>query len=285
MFDILLYNPLLWTKSIYPGGEVCLRPTNALEAITSQYPKERLNLVARINNSVELVQVVLAVDILKRLTDAPIELELGYHPYGRQDKEEWYGFSLQAITAILDNLGLARITAFDCHSDVTAACYTKTKFKNRTPEKFIKHAVAMYQPDTIVVPDAGALKRLKNMIDPCYRIIQFYKTRDPKDGKLSNMSFVTGPTKPVKALVIDDICDGGATFIGIADKLLEAFPDVQLGLAVSHGIFSKEFGELDKRYQLYYTTNTIDNSSPTKLRCPNIAIFSVLPEPIEDDIL
>jgi len=275
MIDIPLYSTAHWTKSIYPGGEVCLRPTDELVNFTIAYPKERINLIARVNNSVELIQVVLAVDILKRLTDAPIELELGYHPYGRQDREEYFGFSLKAIAAILDNLGLDRITAFDCHSDVTAACYSKTKFRDRTPEWFIDYTISSYQPDTIVVPDAGALKRLKNMIDPSLKVIQFYKTRDPKDGKLSNMSFVAGPVKPVKALVIDDICDGGATFIGIADKLLEAFPDVQLGLAVSHGIFSKGFVELGKRYQRFYTTNTIDNISPMRLRHPNMSVYQV----------
>jgi ribose-phosphate pyrophosphokinase len=52
-------------------------------------------------------------------------------------------------------------------------------------------------------------------------------------GELSGES-VTGK----RVLIVDDICDGGATFIGLAAKLREAGA-TDVVLFVSHGIFSR----------------------------------------------
>jgi len=38
---------------------------------------------------------------------------------------------------------------------------------------------------------------------------------------------------------VDDICDGGRTFIESAGLLREAYPEADIHLYVSHGIFSK----------------------------------------------
>ena len=42
----------------------------------------------------------------------------------------------------------------------------------------------------------------------------------------------------VKILIVDDICDGGMTFIKVAE-VLKNFGTKQIDLAVSHGLFSK----------------------------------------------
>jgi ribose-phosphate pyrophosphokinase len=45
-------------------------------------------------------------------------------------------------------------------------------------------------------------------------------------------------------VIIDDICDGGATFLSIAEKINAK----HLTLIVTHGIFSKGFSALEKRF-------------------------------------
>jgi ribose-phosphate pyrophosphokinase len=54
---------------------------------------------------------------------------------------------------------------------------------------------------------------------------------------------------------VDDICDGGRTFIEIS-KALDGYQG-ELYLFVTHGIFSKGFEELFKHFTKIYTTNSI----------------------------
>ncbi|MAX71916.1 MAG: hypothetical protein CMC76_12600 [Flavobacteriaceae bacterium] len=56
-------------------------------------------------------------------------------------------------------------------------------------------------------------------------------------------------------LIVDDICDGGGTFIGLA-KELKKHNAGNLYLAVSHGIFSKGLEELNQYFTKIFTTDS-----------------------------
>ena len=58
-----------------------------------------------------------------------------------------------------------------------------------------------------------------------------------------------------KCLIIDDICDGGGTFIGLAKELKQKNAG-DLYLAVSHGIFSKGLEALNTYFTKLYTTDS-----------------------------
>jgi ribose-phosphate pyrophosphokinase len=93
----------------------------------------------------------------------------------------------------------------------------------------------------IVIPDAGAVPRtleiiarlgLKNPIARCV------KKRDSQTGALSGFELVEGDVSGRRCLIVDDLCDGGGTFAGIARLLLDAGSS-DVALCVTHGIFSK----------------------------------------------
>jgi ribose-phosphate pyrophosphokinase len=56
-------------------------------------------------------------------------------------------------------------------------------------------------------------------------------------------------------LIVDDICDGGGTFIGLA-KELKKHNAGNLYLSVSHGIFSKGLKELNQYFTNIFTTDS-----------------------------
>lgn len=58
------------------------------------------------------------------------------------------------------------------------------------------------------------------------------------------------------AVVIDDICDGGATFIKTSDALRHIGHEGDHHLCVTHGIFSKGFSELRERFSRVYCTDS-----------------------------
>lgn len=89
-----------------------------------------------------------------------------------------------------------------------------------------------------------------------FDVLHAEKERDPKTGKLSG--FLVPERKEFKSnsvLIVDDICDGGGTFLGLAPELY----DLDLYLYVTHGIFSKGLTDLSKSFKHIYTTDSFNH--------------------------
>lgn len=122
---------------------------------------------------------------------------------------------------------------------------------------------------TVLLPDEGAQARyqLPKEIPGYSRNIVNIKTlfcskvRDPETGKLSGFTIPEAYEFEYRdCLIVDDICDGGGTFLGIAEKLAPL--NLETSMYVTHGIFSKGFINLAKSFKRIYTTNSMDISYP-----------------------
>lgn len=91
----------------------------------------------------------------------------------------------------------------------------------------------------VVAPDKGARDRAGQVASrlgvPLYVA---GKQRNPANGKLSGFVAPEGLPERGRLLVIDDICDGGGTFAGLADVIRASRPNLALHLWVSHGCFT-----------------------------------------------
>ena len=89
------------------------------------------------------------------------------------------------------------------------------------------------------------------------------KERDPNTGNIVGMRmdtcFISKDSEgSLKYLIIDDICDGGATFTNIAKLIKEQHEKAHVTLFVTHGIFSKTKQHLlDNGIDEILTTNTL----------------------------
>jgi ribose-phosphate pyrophosphokinase len=102
-----------------------------------------------------------------------------------------------------------------------------------------------------IVPDKGARPRVEALtVGLTDDLVQCNKVRNPQTGKIETIK-IEGiqRVKDRDCLIIDDICDGGATFTTIAMALKDAGAKT-VNLYVTHGIFSKGFRDLvpDERY-------------------------------------
>ncbi len=74
----------------------------------------------------------------------------------------------------------------------------------------------------------------------------------------------------IKIMIVDDLCDGGATFIAEAKYLKQLFPEIELSLFVYHGLFTKGIDVLlDYYFEHIYCTNSyqdIDHPRVTQIR-------------------
>lgn len=181
-----------------------------------------------------------------------------YLPAARADKGLTMGANVYA------NLipEFKRLVVLDAHSD-----YMVDYLRDLRGGEVINEPAKFILPTNpneytgIIAPDEGAVRRASEVAAqwglPVYLA---KKTRDFKTGNLTG--FAPPENLPPKSdlLVVDDICDGGGTFVGLAKSIYE-LPDINtnLSLYVSHGIFSKGLASLFDYYDRIITTDSFTN--------------------------
>ena len=106
----------------------------------------------------------------------------------------------------------------------------------------------------VLAPDKGAVERASKAAEALgLPLFTAAKTRDFDTGQLTNFEVPELPQSG-RILVVDDICDGGGTFRGLATAA--GIGRDRLGLWVSHGIFSGAAGELTEHFAEIFTTDS-----------------------------
>ena len=111
------------------------------------------------------------------------------------------------------------------------------------------------QNAVLICPDAGAAKKTGEYIawnSNLTEIVYCKKSRDLATGKISLELQEPGKCFNRNCVIIDDICDGGATFLAIASQIKPA----HLTLIVTHGIFSKGFAALTDQFDEIITSDS-----------------------------
>lgn len=173
----------------------------------------------------------------------------------RQDRQNPNGdilFTLNSVARWLENSLFDRVIALDVHSK---EAFHQINFFENYRSSQINLDVFQNKYDAIVAPDAGALDRALSFADKLngIAVYQGNKTRDTSNGKITNISINVDPGKHY--LLVDDICDGGGTFIPLAQQIKEQGSTADL--FVSHGIFSRGTEELKQHFNNIYTTDSI----------------------------
>ena len=90
------------------------------------------------------------------------------------------------------------------------------------------------------------------------KIITATKVRDLKTGNILRTEIpVLDQHNNLKYVIVDDICDGGRTFIELAKVIKDSRPTAKIYLVVTHGIFSVGFDFLVQYFDGIYTTNSV----------------------------
>lgn len=213
-----------------------------------------LFLLALVKNAVH--HYVISEDIDR--TSITEDLNMPYVPYSRQDRVCNAGepLSVKVLADFINSLNFNRVEIRDPHSDVTPALFYNVVVEEQ--HKLVLDLLDLSKY-TIVCPDAGAEKKIRKLGIP---YLMCTKVRDPETGTiiktkvdLSVKELEEEVTKE-KYLIIDDICDGGKTFIEIAKEIKRIresiLTDVCVDLFVTHGFFTKGFdvfkGYIDNVY-------------------------------------
>jgi ribose-phosphate pyrophosphokinase len=211
-----------------------------------------------IKSPLELFTVVLANDVLRQAGFVEVNLDIRYLLGARMDRaiDSMQPFTLQVVARMLNSCGFSKVRVLDVHSEVALRLIRNSE--NVLPHKVLDQVwTTVGGEDTVVVtPDKGAGPRVSALMrDWQYRYCWMEKVRKPETGELQGFGFVDGYNNVSgnNCFIIDDICDGGGTFVGIA-KLLRQVGAKKVYLYVTHGIFSK--GTTLEGIDAIYTTNS-----------------------------
>ncbi|BAQ61861.1 ribose-phosphate pyrophosphokinase [Geminocystis sp. NIES-3708] len=252
--SILVNNSEIKTFN-FPAGEchVTLLP----EIVT---PKTMIKGV--LNSSNDIMALLLTVDAIRRiLPDVSLELIIPYFPYARQDRvcNQGEALSVKVMADLINSLRCDRIIIIDPHSDVTPALLNNCQIITQADilnESYLKEKL-LRDNWILIAPDAGAEKKTFAVAKRLGLSDVFCgsKIRDTKTGKILTTTF-HDDVKRRKVLIVDDICDGGKTFIELA-KVLQKKEAQEIALYVTHGIFSKGLKPLHPYFSQIYCYHTM----------------------------
>ena len=248
----------------FAGGESQVVLPDAFLADTKSVASVRINAWLRTADTV--MQLLLLTDAVRRvMPNVPLHLNMPYVPYARQDRVCNPGEALSArvFCDLINAQAYASVTIADPHSDVVPALLDRVGVVDAS----VMLAEVLRQPAfargvTLLAPDAGARKRVQQLAKKLdvEHIAFADKVRDTKTGRISGTS-VSSDLPHLPILVVDDICDGGRTFVELGKALAEVSSQPRY-LYVTHGIFSKGFEELNLHYQRIFTAYNWNPATP-----------------------
>lgn len=219
------------------------------------------------------------VDSLVARGGTPPHLILPCVPGARQDRLNETGDFLFTLKSVARELNLRRfptVTMIDPHSDVAPALIENARV--------IRAVDCMRIPPgkyaAVIAPDAGAAKRAQAVAQHLrVPLIQAWKTRDVATGEISGFG-MGKELLPLGSLVlvVDDLCDGGGTFIGLAGLI--AREGFKAHLWTTHGLYTKGTKPLLEHYGHIYCTDSVLGPREGVIEikiCESILMQGVLP--------
>ena len=243
-------------RFVFPGGEVQVRIEDAAPA-----PAARARIVARVDGSDALMALLLLTDTVRRYYGDPaIDLVCPYLPYARQDRVAFPGEALAAavLCRMVNAQGYASVEVWDSHSDVSLALLDRVR--NRPASDFAVGVIGT--GDIVVAPDAGAVKRAGAYARLAgVPLVLAEKVRSTETGAITGTVVHSEPVGARDFVIVDDICDGGRTFIELA-RVLRPLTTGRVKLYVTHGIFSAGFDVLRPGIDLVHVANPFPAELP-----------------------
>lgn len=242
----------------FSGGEPHIKIKEELSFV------DQLTITTRINSFNDFGLLLVAVDATRRMGVESISLFLPYFPGARQDRLMTQGepLTVKVFADLINNMNFNKVSIIDPHSEVTSALIDHLEVISTNP--FVEEATKELSDFYLISPDAGSQKKIYSTSKYLggIPVVECSKKRDVESGKLSGFEVNHEDLGGKTCVVVDDICDGGGTFMGLAKELKKKNAGL-LYLIVTHGIFSKNTDVLASVFDKVFTTDSIRNNTPS----------------------
>ena len=192
----------------------------------------------------KLMELLVAIDAIKRSSPKEIVCIIPYFGYARQDRK---AKPRQPITArlvadLLEAAGCNRVVTIDLHAAQIQGFFSfPADDMTSIPmmaQYFAKKPGIDLNKTVIVSPDHGGTTRARRFAERLDCSLAICDKRRPRPNVCETTN-VLGDVDGMDCIIVDDMCDTGGSLIGAA-KLLKEHGAKDIYVAIAHGIFSKD---------------------------------------------
>ncbi len=259
----------------FADGEILVTPEETVRGKKVYLVQSTCNPVTE-----RLMELLVAIDAMKRASASEITCVIPYYGYARQDRKASprQPITSKLVADLLDAAGANRVVTIDLH-----AAQIQGFFNFPTDDLTCIPMIAQYYKNSgldlsntvVVSPDHGGTTRARNLADRLGVPMAIIDKRRPRPN-VCEANNVIGDVDGKDCIVIDDMCDtGGSLVAGCA--LLKEKGAKNIHAAVTHAVFSGKAATniqnspIDKMI----VTNTIPLSEEFKAQCDKVTVLSV----------
>ena len=240
-----------YSISKFPDGEVQI-------SLGEFSHKEQVKVKCRVTNAEDLFILMQVLDILDR-HEVLYNLHIYYLMGMRMDRVMDFNrpFTLKVVLNSLKNCNADTIEILEPHSDI----YYDFRFGGKFTELYVENSPSntVWNDFQMVFPNAGAKERYDFQYNKT--ALTCSKVRDLTTGKILEIK-IDNPEaisdKPL--LILDDLCDGGDTFCGIAKAFNSlGISKERLNIAVTHMVNPKGIKNLSENFNHVWFTNSYED--------------------------
>lgn len=227
-----------------------------------------------------IMELLIAIDAMKRASAARINVILPYFPYSRSDKKDQPRVPITAklIADIIEAAGATRVITCDLHNPAIEAYFSKINCDRLSAQNTLQTYFKSKNLDDMVVvaTDAGSSKK-------AYKYSEYFgcplalidKRRDGNDDKAIATN-VIGEVKNKSAVIFDDEIDTAGSIMETV-KILEECGAKQIFVGATHGVLSGP--AIDRIKSSNVTEVVISNTVPLteEKKIDKIKVLTIAP--------
>ncbi|MDR2823292.1 MAG: ribose-phosphate pyrophosphokinase [Mycoplasmataceae bacterium] len=265
----LKVKPLPVTISHFADGEIMVRPEVPVR-------NRHITIVQSLSKPVNenLMELLIAIDSLKRASAQAINVIIAYYAYARQDRKTQgrEPITSKLVAMLLEKAGATRVAIVDIHSEQTQGFFDIPVDTLRATNITAREAVKKMNCQNLVVvsPDYGGVKRARSIASLLEVPLAILDKRRPTPNQ-AEITNVLGNVRGKDCLISDDMIDTAGTIVA-ACKVLKANGAKSITIAATHAILSEPAVERlqqavnDKVVSDIYLTNSIESVYDHKIK-------------------
>ena len=191
-----------------------------------------------------LMELLIAIDALKRASARRITAVMPYFGYARQDRKTGgrTPISAKLVANLITRAGADRVLSMDLHAGQIQGFFDIPTDNLVAIPVMARDVKASYKtgkndaPLMIVSPDVGGVVRVRQLADRLNAEIAIVDKRRPRPGESEVMNIV-GDVSGKRCILFDDIVDSAGTLVNAAQALVDRGA-VSVSAYVSHGVLS-----------------------------------------------
>lgn len=186
-----------------------------------------------------VMELLVALDALRRGSARRITAVLPYYGYARQDRKSGprTPISAKLLANLITSAGADRVLTIDLHAGQIQGFFDIPTDNMFAAPVFIEDIKKRYDSKLMIVsPDVGGVVRARSMASRLDADLAIIDKRRPKAG-VSEVMNIIGDVKDRHCIMVDDIVDSGGTLCNAAAALINDGA-ISVDAYVTHGVLS-----------------------------------------------